>query len=431
MMTLSIDVPPSHEHTTNMTLSEPTAHAREEYLPKPKHERQGIALCLSGGGFRAALFHLGALCRLNELGILSQLDMISSVSGGSIVAAHLATRIDPWPAPGTVHRQWEENVAAPFRSFTSTNIRTPAILKRLLPWNWLRSSTGVRALAASYENRLAHRAQRPLRLAELPTRPLFILCATDMAFGVNWIFTRERVGDYQAGYVTTPQKWTMGLAVAASSCFPPVFNPLPIDLGSNQLKDGKARNESNYEECISGLRLTDGGNYDNMGLEPVWKSAQYVLVSDGGSTFDAEPDRNLIWRLSRYTDILGNQVSALRRRWLISNLTENVLEGTYWGIGSKVTSYGQDAAKGYPNKLVDEVISEVRTDLDAFSAAEAAVLENHGYLLAEAAINRHVPGLISHSPEPFSVPHTEWMKEDAVRRELRRSHKRVFPFGRW
>jgi NTE family protein len=44
----------------------------------------GIALCLSGGGFRAMLFHLGTLWRLNEFGYLPKLKLISSVSGGSI-----------------------------------------------------------------------------------------------------------------------------------------------------------------------------------------------------------------------------------------------------------------------------------------------------------------------------------------------------------
>jgi NTE family protein len=60
-----------------------------------------LALCLSGGGFRAALFHLGALRRLNELGILATVETIASVSGGSILAAHLATHMRPWPQPGT------------------------------------------------------------------------------------------------------------------------------------------------------------------------------------------------------------------------------------------------------------------------------------------------------------------------------------------
>ena len=51
--------------------------------------RLGIALCLSGGGYRAMLFHLGTLWRLNQLGFLRKLARISSVSGGSITAAVL------------------------------------------------------------------------------------------------------------------------------------------------------------------------------------------------------------------------------------------------------------------------------------------------------------------------------------------------------
>jgi len=54
------------------------------------------------------------------------------------------------------------------------------------------------------------------------------------------------------------------------------------------------------------MRLTDGGDYDNLGLEPVWKTHQAVLVSDGGAPFDVSEDQGLIWRLSRYSAILGN-----------------------------------------------------------------------------------------------------------------------------
>jgi NTE family protein len=61
--------------------------------------RQGDVLCLSGGGFRAALFHLGALTRLNELGLLAETETIVAVAGGSILAALLAARV-PWPLQG-------------------------------------------------------------------------------------------------------------------------------------------------------------------------------------------------------------------------------------------------------------------------------------------------------------------------------------------
>src|SRR5204863_2026365 len=60
----------------------------------PEPERTGTSLALSGGGFRAALFHCGALRRLNELGVLSQVTTISSVSGGSIASGILAMQ---WP----------------------------------------------------------------------------------------------------------------------------------------------------------------------------------------------------------------------------------------------------------------------------------------------------------------------------------------------
>ncbi|RWX58804.1 patatin-like phospholipase family protein, partial [Mesorhizobium sp. M2A.F.Ca.ET.039.01.1.1] len=59
-----------------------------------KAERYDLGLCLSGGGYRAMLFHAGALCRLNEAGLLQKLDMVSSVSGGSIAAGLLAVL---WP----------------------------------------------------------------------------------------------------------------------------------------------------------------------------------------------------------------------------------------------------------------------------------------------------------------------------------------------
>lgn len=58
---------------------------------------EGMALCVSGGGYRAMVFHLGGLIRLNELGLLRRLRRISSVSGGSITAGLLGLK---WPRLG-------------------------------------------------------------------------------------------------------------------------------------------------------------------------------------------------------------------------------------------------------------------------------------------------------------------------------------------
>lgn len=395
-------------------------------------------MCLSGGGFRAALFHLGGLRRLNEVGLLSQVDVISSVSGGSILSAHLANRIRPWPAPRGVVADWDARVAVPFKAFVRRNIRTWPILNRLLPWNWFRDSTGVETLAEQYERRLTQ-----MRLPALPQRPRFIICAADLAFGANWVFdsgvfdgAQGRMGDYQAGYLRPLPDWPVARAVAASSCFPPVFNPLPLGLRPAQLRGGAYR-RPDRDRIVGSIRLSDGGVYDNLGLEPVWKDHQVVLVSDGGATFEAAADSGLFWRLQRYVAVVDSQARALRKRWLIAGFLNGELFGAYWGVGSAGAHYNS-RERYYSEELVDEVISEVRTDLDAFSEAEVCVLENHGYLLADAAIQRHVVPLarsgtvagLSVSGRELIIPHREWLEESRVREALSDSSKQRL-LGRW
>jgi NTE family protein len=402
-----------------------------QYLPRPTEERSGIALCLSGGGFRAALFHLGALRRLNELGILSRVKTISSVSGGSILAAHLAERIRAWPEPGQSlpGPVWEANVAAPFRHFTATDIRTGPILQRWLsPAHILRPQTTVLALARTYRQKLTS-----LRLGELPDRPRFIFCSTDLVFGVNWQFEREVVGDYQIGFARpAPPDWHVALAAAASSCFPPVFGPLSLDLRPYAFRGGRFPNGAQRNQFLGALALSDGGVYDNLGLEPVWKDHHLVLVSDGGVPFPFQNDARPFRRILRYIAVTSNQAEAVRKRWLIASFKKAILEGTYWGIRTAVTSYSPaDPSRApvlpeqfYDQELVEGCIATVRTDLDAFSEGEIKILENHGYILAEAAIQNHLSQLVSEDAQPFQIPHSDWMEWDRVSKALQASNRR-------
>ena len=151
------------------------------------------------------------------------------------------------------------------------------------------------------------------RNAALPLRPDFIYCATDLPFAVNWVFERDRMGDYQAGYMKPPHNYPLARAVAASSCFPPIFSPLKPGLAPPDLKGGAVRGKQR-DEIVQSMSLTDGGVYDNMGLEPVWKNHAVLLVSDGGATFDAGPDRGFFWQLSRFTAVMSNQAGAVRKR---------------------------------------------------------------------------------------------------------------------
>ncbi|MDQ3758364.1 MAG: patatin-like phospholipase family protein [Actinomycetota bacterium] len=398
--------------------------ASEQALEARRGERR-IALCLSGGGYRAALFHLGALRRLDELKILSRVDAISTVSGGSILAALLLDSLRPWPQEGAKVDSFDA-FAERVRDLTRKNIRTLWILKKLLPWNLFASAIGVRTLAGRYAKEID---DRPLRA--MPKRPDFIFCATDMSFGVNWVHERRRIGDYQAGYLSPPpDNWTLSRAVAASSCFPPVFSPLAIELDPEDLEGGEARERADRDVLINRLRLSDGGVYDNMGLEPVFdpeaSEPPILLVSDGGATFDFKPDRGFPSRLGRYLSVQSNQSGSLRKRWLIDAFKQGRMTGAYWGLGSTLSSY--ERTDGYPEALVDEVISEIRTDLDCFSEAERSVLENHGYLLADAAVQAHLPKLATKAD--LSIPHPDLLVEDEVERKLRNSSKRRL-FGRW
>src|SRR5579859_7047329 len=121
-----------------------------DQTPAAADPADGTALCLSGGGYRAMLFHLGGLWRLNELGQLPRLDRISSVSGGSIVAATLGLA---WPkldfdATG-VARSFEARVVQPVRGLAASTIDVSSILRGLL-----RASNIPARVIAAYRSHL-------------------------------------------------------------------------------------------------------------------------------------------------------------------------------------------------------------------------------------------------------------------------------------
>jgi NTE family protein len=378
-------------------------HGFRVHMPLPKAERAGIGICFSGGGYRASLFHAGAVRRLNEVGLLSSADTITSVSGGSIMTAQLATFRrslgEAWPEPGQPVPRFDEGFAEPLRRFTKTNIRTRAVLRRLLPHNWFRRNVDSDALAARYAG-----GPGAGPLGDIPERPRFVFCATDIRHRTQWVFDagRRQMGRDERTWPATD--WPLARAAAASSCLPGVFTTMKVDL------DGES------------VELTDGGIYDNLGLEPIWRDHAVVLVSDAAPSFTPDPEMAAaVWRELRFVVTLLEQATDVRKRWLIASFLLGELDGAYWGIGSVPSNYASEA--GYPDTLIAEVISQVRIDLDEFSDAEIAVLENHGYFMADIALARHTPDLLGDAPPPPRAPHPEWLDEDKVRAALAGSQK--------
>jgi NTE family protein len=377
-------------------------HGFRAYLPLPKAERAGIGVCFSGGGYRASLFHAGAVRRLNELGLLTRADTITSVSGGSIMTAQLATYRralgSEWQA-GRVAPRFDELFAEPLRRFTQRNIRTRAVLGRLRPRNWFRANVDSDALARRYADGPA-----PGRLGDLPDHPRFVFVATDISNRTEWVFDAGRRVMGTDDRTWPAADWPLARATAASSCLPGVFTTMKVELGDTSVE------------------LTDGGIYDNLGLEPIWRDHAVVLVSDAAPSFTPDPQlAAAVWKNLRFVVTLLEQATDVRKRWLIASFLAGELDGAYWGIGSFPSSYGSDA--GYSDELVADVISQVRIDLDTFSDEEIAVLENHGYFMADVALARHGAELLGTDAPPARAPHPEWVDEAEVRRALADSHK--------
>jgi hypothetical protein len=123
----------------------------------------------------------------------------------------------------------------------------------------------------------------------------------------------------------------------------------------------------------------------------------------------------------------GRQGVGTKSQRLLCSRVESVsIPFTHKWLKSRV----ENVPSGYSNSLVKDKISKVRTDLDGFSDAESAILENHGYLLAAAATQRYAPNL-AQSTAPISPPHPGWMNEAQVEQALARSHERSVPGRGW
>jgi NTE family protein len=170
--------------------------------------------------------------------------------------------------------------------------------------------------------------------------------------------------------------------------------------------------------------LSDGGLYDNLGLEPVWKDSGTLLVSDGGKPFGLASVDSFLGTFSRYLDVVMRQTDALRKRWLVSGYLDGLLAGAYWGIANATTDYAGATRSGYAKPIATSLVAAVRTDLDAFTAGEIAVLENHGYLLADAAVRTYAPSLLPTPDVTPTPPHPSAMSESYARSKLAKSATR-------
>lgn len=325
-----------------------------------------IGLALSGGGFRAAAFHLGVMRRLAALGILEHVDLFSCVSGGSI-------------AGGTVVGHWDDPAKLDLldRYLRTHSVAVSSVVGGVLDL----FESRLDKLAASYDRDLFDGAT----LATLGSGPRIYLNATNLATGHMFFFVAggggpPEMGEYELGVVTAPG-FPVCRAVAASSAFPPVFPPLRLDASSYA-----------HASSVEYVTLTDGGVYDNMGINPLLlerNRLDYVIVSDGGRPFamDDRPTESGAIVLKEALNIMMEQIRGLE----FDRLQHRHAAGT----GPRPLWFSIDSREGEAQPGDAVFASSIKTDLARLRSEEMDVLSRHGGALVEARIRRYAPELIA------------------------------------
>jgi NTE family protein len=151
------------------------------------------------------------------------------------------------------------------------------------------------------------------------------------------------------------------------------------------------------------VTLTDGGVYDNLGLETAWKRYDTIFVSDGGGAVSDEPDPKRDWAQHSYRilNLFDNQVRSLRKRQVIDSYKHKLRKGAYWGIRTDIANYGLSDAMNCPFARTI-ALANVATRLKALDATLQERIINWGYAVCDAALRTHVNRTL---PAPLAFPY--------------------------
>jgi len=347
-----------------------------------------LGLALSGGGFRATLYHLGVIRYLRDCGMLERIGDIAAVSGGSVLAAHLVLNWDRYSGSDAAFAE----AAAEIVRFVQHDVRN-RIVRRLplvFPIRLVGKLTGWHA-AGFTPNALLEKAYRQFlygdrRLFELPERPGLHILSTNVSDGVMAVFDREGLhvqkrdlGEVDPFRHVAGRTATIAKVVSASSAFPGFFPPVEITADDLGVHEGQFPAES----------FTDGGVYDNLGTRAfAWltnhrgRAYHHVIVSDAGKPFQILGNAPLgfIAQSIRATDILWDRVWQLERE----NFGDR--NGYHFLPITHLVDPHEDPHALHP--VVQAEIASIRTDLDRFSDLEVNALVAHGYEVARSQHRR-------------------------------------------
>ena len=387
-----------------------------------------IGLALSGGGSRAIAFHLGCLRALDKLGILSQIRILSTVSGGSVIGTLYAATDEPFEQFEQKAREllrrgitnlvirtgfttleglkafgcW--SIVAPTNVFVAILARAAWLLSLLI--NLGRSGhTHLRNFHAPVR-RFASRTTilrtalnkyvfAGLRLSELPAgKPRLIVNATELRTGSAFYFGSAESGCWRYGKLVRNDV-LLAHAVAASAAYP-LFLPALDEEFTFEERDGTKHLER--------VTLTDGGVYDNLGLAPLWPGRDpavsinveeidtIICCRAGYGLRQDPPTQFFIARLkSAFTSTHYRAQNAATKR-----LFELREAGKIRAFVLPYLGQNDDRLAFPPPDLVTKTETEgYPTDFSSMEECWIDRLSNRGEQLTRALITEHAPDLLT------------------------------------
>ncbi len=367
-----------------------------------------LGLALSGGGFRAAFFHLGVLARMAELGLLRQVEVISTVSGGSIVGAAYYLRLK-WLLEGRPdaeitdddYRELVADVARRMRSMVRTNVRGTIFLNpfKNLAMASRRYSRSDR-IGDLYDLRLynpAWEGERPKTRWGAPTQvelrelliepageqagfkpdlcnggrrakvPILLLNATALNSGHDWRFEAVRMGEPLSG-----DRRVREVVEDADK-------NIRLEQGYFEPREGKPLVAGHHRDfplamavaasaCVPGLfhpltisnlydgitvQLVDGGVQDNQGVQGLFdEECTHLIVSDASVQLPDEekPSGRVPGVMTRAMSIQADRIRDEQMTHVAARGRPYALVHLRKGLTGKVLAPGEPLAEAIPER---------------------------------------------------------------------------------
>jgi NTE family protein len=364
-----------------------------------------IGLALSGGGSRAMAFHLGCLRALNDVRLLDQVRVLSTISGGSVIGAYYAY------TPGKLFSEFEADI----RAFLQQGFQRRIALELLKPSNFVGCAMSFMATRAAeltarlsgrkigigrsfsrtdlFRNVLDHEVYDGARLGSPRRNGMQIVVgACELRYGTAFRFGNDVSGDWRRGSLTD-NDLDVAFAVAASAAYP-VF--LPALDRTWTFRKGAVENR--HRVCLS-----DGGVYDNLGIQVLEPNrhtvslhnypCQYLIACNAGQGQDAGTEIPLGFyrRVSRSFGIVHRRVQDS----LMNRLHYLKASGSIKGFVLPYLGQIDDRLPWRPNTLIprDQVIGYL-TNFAAMSDDWIDRLSSRGEQLTRCLLAQYLPELI-------------------------------------